>query len=63
MLLFGITIAKVLVVDLSALDAVARILSFIVVGAVLLVASFAYARFSRAAGDGEDVSRRPPPPA
>jgi uncharacterized membrane protein len=63
MLLFGITVAKVLVVDLSALDAVARILSFIVVGAVLLVASFAYARFSRAARAGEDVSRRPPPPA
>jgi uncharacterized membrane protein len=63
MLLFGIAVAKVLVVDLSALDAVARILSFIVVGAVLLVASFAYARFSRAAGGGEDVSRRPPPPA
>ena len=63
MVLFGITVAKVLVVDLSALDAVARILSFIVVGAVLLVASFAYARFSRAAAAGEDVSRRPPPPA
>jgi hypothetical protein len=51
--LFGLAVAKVLVVDLSALDAVYRILSFLVLGAVLLVASFLYARYRR------DL---PPPP-
>jgi uncharacterized membrane protein len=54
--LFGLAVAKVLVVDLSALDAIYRILSFLVLGAVLLVASFLYARYRR------DVRDLPPPP-
>lgn len=45
--LFGLTVAKVLVVDLSTLDAVYRILSFLVLGAVLMLASFLYARHRR----------------
>ncbi|MBI4013285.1 MAG: DUF2339 domain-containing protein, partial [Candidatus Rokubacteria bacterium] len=43
--LFGLTVAKVFLVDLSELDAIYRILSFLVLGAVLLAASFLYARY------------------
>jgi uncharacterized membrane protein len=42
--LFGLTVAKVLLVDASALDALYRILSFLLLGAVLLLVSFLYAR-------------------
>jgi uncharacterized membrane protein len=38
---------KVLVVDLAGLDALYRILSVVVLGATLLVASFLYARSRR----------------
>jgi uncharacterized membrane protein len=46
-LLFCVTVLKVLVVDLAGLDALYRILSVAVLGAVLLVASFLYARARR----------------
>ena len=42
--LFGLTVVKVLVVDLADVDTLYRILSFMVLGGVLLVASFLYAR-------------------
>jgi uncharacterized membrane protein len=47
--LFCVTVLKVLVVDLADLDALYRILSVVVLGAVLLVASFLYARARRQA--------------
>jgi uncharacterized membrane protein len=37
----------VLLVDLAGLDALYRIVSFVVLGAVLLLASFLYARLRR----------------
>lgn len=43
--LFGLTVAKAFLVDLAGLDAVYRILSFLVLGAVLLLASFLYTRY------------------
>jgi uncharacterized membrane protein len=45
--LFALTVGKVLLVDLAGLDALYRIVSFIVLGAVLLLASFLYARLRR----------------
>ena len=45
--LFAVTVGKVLLVDLVGLDALYRIVSFIVLGLVLLVASFLYARLTR----------------
>jgi uncharacterized membrane protein len=47
--LFALTVGKVLLVDLAGLDALYRIASFVVLGAVLLLTSFLYARrFSKA---------------
>ncbi len=46
-LLFSVTVLKVLVVDLAGLDALYRILSVLVLGAALLIASFLYARSRR----------------
>ena len=51
MLLFGVTVLKVLVVDLAGLDALYRILSVLVLGAALLIASFLYARSRRRPGE------------
>ena len=42
--LFGITVAKVFLYDLDALERVYRIVSFLVLGVVLLVVSFLYQR-------------------
>jgi hypothetical protein len=50
--LFCVTLIKVLVVDLAGLDALYRILSVVVLGVVLLVASFLYARARRAGAPG-----------
>jgi uncharacterized membrane protein len=44
MLLFAATVLKVLVVDLADLDALYRILSVLILGAALVLASFLYAR-------------------
>jgi Predicted membrane protein (DUF2339) len=46
--LFGITVLKVLIVDLAGLDALYRILSVLVLGAGLLIGSFLYALYARA---------------
>ncbi|HEV8307064.1 MAG TPA: DUF2339 domain-containing protein [Methylomirabilota bacterium] len=43
--LFGLAVVKVLLVDLATLDAIYRILSFLVLGGVLLLASFLYTRY------------------
>ncbi len=45
--LFGVTVVKVLLVDLEQLDAGYRILSFVVLGGVLLLASFLHAKYRR----------------
>ena len=42
--LFGLAVVKVLVFDLADVDTLYRILSFLILGGVLLVASFLYAR-------------------
>jgi uncharacterized membrane protein len=44
MLLFAATVVKVLIVDLADLDALYRILSVLILGAALVLASFLYAR-------------------
>jgi len=43
---FGLLVLKILFVDLAGAETIYRILSFLVVGAILLLASFAYAKFS-----------------
>jgi uncharacterized membrane protein len=51
--LFAVTVAKVFLVDLDRLDAGYRILSFVVLGGLLILASFLYTRYrERIAGDG-----------
>jgi uncharacterized membrane protein len=50
--LLGIALAKIFLYDLSALSAMARALSFLGVGLVLLLAAFLYQRVS--GGDGHD---------
>jgi len=42
---FGVTTAKVFLFDTQGLDTVARTISFLVLGAILLAASYAYARW------------------
>jgi hypothetical protein len=48
--LFGITIVKVFAVDVQELDGIYRVLAFLAVGGILLLASFLYQR-SRRRGD------------
>ena len=48
--LFALTVAKVLFVDIQQLDGIYRILAFFFVGAVLLVVSYLYARTTRRPG-------------
>ena len=43
---FALLVLKILFVDLAGAETIYRILSFIVAGAILLVASLAYAKFS-----------------
>jgi uncharacterized membrane protein len=56
-MLFGVTVGKLFLVDLRELDAIYRILSFVVLGAVLVLASFLYARFRAQAIDRPDTLR------
>jgi uncharacterized membrane protein len=49
--LFGVSLAKIFLFDLSRLDSVTRALSFLAVGAVLLLAGFFYQRLSAELGD------------
>jgi uncharacterized membrane protein len=48
--LLGLGVAKVFAYDLAELDQLYRVLSFVVVGVVLLVGAYAYQRVRRAAG-------------
>ena len=47
LILFGITVAKVFIFDLSFLATPQRIISFMVLGVILLVASYLYFRFQK----------------
>jgi uncharacterized membrane protein len=58
LVLFGIALAKLFLYDLSALSAMARALSFLGVGLVLLLAAFLYQRVS-----GQDDEAESPPRA
>ena len=50
--LFALTVAKVFLVDLSRLDAIYRILSFLVLGGVLLLVSFLYTKYRGRISEG-----------
>lgn len=50
--LFALTVVKVFLVDLSRLDAVYRILSFLVLGGVLLLVSFLYTKYRGRISEG-----------
>lgn len=55
LLLLGLTIFKVFLLDLSSLDKIYRIISFIVLGAILLAVSFLYQRYrQRVSGIDDD---------
>jgi uncharacterized membrane protein len=49
--LLGLTIVKVFLIDLSSLERVYRIVSFIVLGAILLAVSFLYQRYRQRMAD------------
>jgi hypothetical protein len=51
--LLGITVAKVFLVDLANLDAVYRVLSFLVLGVVLLAVGWGYQRWAQSAAGTE----------
>ncbi|HKP86115.1 MAG TPA: DUF2339 domain-containing protein [Blastocatellia bacterium] len=61
--LLGLTIFKVFLIDLSLLEKLYRIISFIVLGAILLVVSFLYQRYRQRAAEmdieegGEEQAR------
>jgi uncharacterized membrane protein len=61
--LLGLTTLKVFLLDLSALDRVYRIVSFIVLGVILLAVSYLYQRSQQraAAEEAEDVDAPPEP--
>ncbi len=48
-LLYGVTVTKVLIVDMQGIDAIYRILSFLVLGVLLAIGSWAYYKFFKAA--------------
>jgi uncharacterized membrane protein len=53
LILFGLVLARIFLVDLLALDLAVRIITFLAVGGLLLVASFLFARRQR-------TDRQPP---
>ncbi|MDQ3754521.1 MAG: DUF2339 domain-containing protein [Acidobacteriota bacterium] len=53
LLLLGVTILKVFFLDLSSLDRIYRIVSFIVLGAILLIVSFLYQQRQQRAAKAE----------
>jgi uncharacterized membrane protein len=58
----GTTILKVLFIDLAQLDRVYRILSVVIVGVLLLLASYLYQRFSGSIADEAESARSQPEP-
>ena len=59
MALLTLAIAKVWTYDLAELEEVARALSFVALGLLLLVGAFAYQRFRPEEGEGEVDAREP----
>jgi len=61
LLLLGLTIFKVFLFDLSSLEKLYRIISFIVLGAILLAVSFLYQRYRQRMGEliGETDAEAP----
>ncbi len=57
--LFGLTIAKVFLVDLAAVETAYRIVSFLILGLVLLGVSFLYQR-ARGGAEGMPPPTSPP---
>ncbi|MEP7271061.1 MAG: DUF2339 domain-containing protein [Acidobacteriota bacterium] len=53
--LLGVAILKVFLIDLSSLESLYRIISFIVLGAILLAVSFLYQRLRQRTGELEDL--------
>jgi uncharacterized membrane protein len=51
--LLGLTIIKVFLLDLAELESVYRIISFIVLGAILLIVSFLYQRYRQRAAESD----------
>jgi uncharacterized membrane protein len=60
--LFGVTLAKIFLYDLAFLSSLTRALSFIAVGAVLLLAGFFYQRMSEQLEE-RDRATAPGPPS
>ena len=60
--LFAVTILKVFFVDLAELDRVSRMLSVIVLGVLLLTASYLYQRLARATPPPEPPAEAPREP-
>jgi uncharacterized membrane protein len=54
LVLLGLTIFKVFLIDLSSLERIYRIISFIVLGAILLTVSFLYQQSQRHAAEREE---------
>jgi uncharacterized membrane protein len=54
--LLALATVKVFLYDLSSLDAVYRVLSFLVLGVLLLLSSYAYRRFDGRPDDGSDAA-------
>ncbi|HEX9779988.1 MAG TPA: DUF2339 domain-containing protein, partial [bacterium] len=55
LLVFALLVLKILFVDLAGAETMYRMLSFLVAGVVLLLASFAYARFESAGGRSQTL--------
>ncbi len=53
LLLLGLTILKVFLIDLSALDNIYRVISFVVLGVILLVVSFLYQKLAQRLEGGQ----------
>ncbi len=58
---FSVLLLKVLFVDLAAAQTIYRILSFAIAGAILLLASFGYAKFTAKEGRRADPAEPPAP--
>jgi len=61
LLLLGLTIFKVFLFDLSSLEKLYRIISFIVLGAILLAVSFLYQRYRQRMAELIGDAERPEP--
>ena len=60
LLLLGVTIFKVFIFDLASLDQVYRMISFIVLGLILLAVSFLYQRLRQLIIDAEEIAEPEP---